>query len=79
MIRQTRQNGRRTKIIDFHSCCISMVALIDRSQLSLCEDQHGNRLFQRYSRINEGELKHMRVRKSVLMLMETMNFLKGSF
>lgn len=46
MIRQTRQNGRRTKIIYFHSCCISIiVVLIDRSYLSLCEDQHGNRLF----------------------------------
>lgn len=41
MIRQTRQNGRGTKIIYFHSCCISIiVVLIDRSYLSLCEDQH---------------------------------------
>lgn len=44
MIRH-RHNGRRTKIIYFHSCCISIiVGLIDRSYLSLCEDRHGNRL-----------------------------------
>lgn len=79
MIRH-RHNGRRTKIIYFHCCCISIiVVLIDRSYLSLCEDQHGNRLFRRYSKINQRELKHRRVRKSVFMLMETMNFLKGSF
>lgn len=75
-----RRNGRRTKIIYFHSCCISIiVVLIDRSYLSLCEDQHENKLFRRYSKINQRELKHRKVRKSVLMLMETMNFLKGSF
>lgn len=50
-----RKNGRRTEIISFNSGCISKVhvVLIERSQLSLCENEHGNKSFRGYSKITK--------------------------